>query len=70
MAAINICDRCGEIISKNGGQHVYTVNVNSDHPVQRKMNNPDLNRVLNNFEVCAKCAEDIVKYATTKISRG
>ena len=70
MATIDICDRCGEIISKNGGQHVYTVNVKSDHPVSRIMNSPDSKRILSNWEVCAKCAEDIVKYATTKISRG
>lgn len=70
MATIDICDRCGEIINKRGGQHIYTVNVKADHPILRTMNNPDLNMVIINREVCEKCAEDIVRYATKKISRG
>lgn len=68
MATIDICDRCGEIISKHGGQHIYTMNIKSDHPVSKNMNNPDLNRVITNWEVCGKCAEDIIRYATKKIS--
>lgn len=69
MATIDICDRCGEIINKRGGQHIYTVNVNSDHPISRIISTPDSNRVLTNWEVCGKCAEDIVKYATKKNPR-
>ena len=70
MATIILCDRCGEIISKHYGQHIYTVNVNSDHPISRIISTPDSNRVITNLEICGKCAEDIVGYATKKISRG